>query len=221
MSALNSVSGLGALALRLLILTALRSSEIRQARWSWLSFDGVPMLTVPGEVMKGKKAADVWPHRVPLSAAVLDVLAAAYTVANGVPARADELRRLAPLMRHELIFPSARRTTALSDMALSAVMRRMNKDCPNDSLPPWRDADGRDAVPHGFRASFSTWVDDNRPEDREAAERALGHEVANRVSGAYRRSDLFERRVPLMRDWAAQCVGGTAQFKHADPGTPR
>jgi hypothetical protein len=41
---------------------------------------------------------------------------------------------------------------------------------------------------------------------REAAEQALAHEVANRVSGACRRSDLFDRRVGLMADWAAHCT---------------
>ena len=63
-------------------------------------------------------------------------------------------------------------------------------------------------VPHGFRSSFRTWVDDTRPEDADAAERALAHEDANAVRGAYRRSDLFDRRIPLMRAWAEWCEGG-------------
>lgn len=41
--------------------------------------------------------------------------------------------------------------------------------------------------------------DDTQPQEREAAEKALAHEVGNKVFGAYRRSDLFDRRVPLMR----------------------
>ena len=86
-------------------------------------------------------------------------------------------------MGDALIFPSAKRTTPLSDMALSAVIRRMNEDRPEGAPPPWRDADGREAVPHGFRATFRTWVDDTRPEDAEAAEKALAHEDANKVRG--------------------------------------
>jgi len=35
-------------------------------------------------------------------------------------------------------------------------MRRMNEDRPEGAPAPWRDLDGRAAVPHGFRASFST-----------------------------------------------------------------
>lgn len=208
MVALDAMPGLGGLALRLVVLTALRSGEVRNARWSWLSFDGVPTLTIPGEVMKGKKTGEVLPHRVPLSEAALAALARAYAEANGTTATAPELPKLAALARDALVFPSAKRTTPLSDMALSAVMRRMNADKPEDAPAPWRDADGRVAVPHGFRATFSTWVDDTRPAEREAAEKALAHEVANKVSGAYRRSDLFDRRLPLMRDWAEHCGSG-------------
>jgi integrase len=216
MTALDMMPGLAPLALRLVVLTALRSGEVRQARWSWLSFDGIPTLTVPGETMKGKKAADVLPHRVPLSDAALQTLAGAYARMNGTVAKAADLPRRAPLLRDELIFPSARRTTPLSDMALSAVMRRMNADKPEDVRSPWRDHDGREAVPHGFRATFSTWVDDTRPEEREAAEKALAHEISNRVSAAYRRSDLFDRRVPLMRDWADHCARGAATVGTGD-----
>jgi hypothetical protein len=58
-------------------------------------------------------------------------------------------------------------------------------------------------------------VDDTRPEDTVAAERALAHEDANKVSGAYRRSDLFDRRKPLMEAWAAHCEGATSKSKNS------
>ena len=206
LGALDAMPGLGPLALRLTILTALRSGEARTARWSWVSFDGEPTLTVPGRMMKGKKAAIVLPHRVPLAPAALEALARGYTLATGTPATTDDLPRLAPLMRDALIFPSARRGVALSDMALSAVVRRMNADRPEGEPPPWRDLDGRAAVVHGFRATFGTWVDDTRPHEHEAREKALAHQIENKVSAAYRRSDLFDRRLPLMTDWAAHCA---------------
>jgi integrase len=205
MKALDGMDGLASLALRFCILTALRSGEVRGARWSELSFDGGAVWTVPGERMKGKKAADVQPHRVPLSAAAVAVLARAYAETTGASARPEDVPRLAALMGETLIFPSGKRTTPLSDMALSAVIRRMNESRPEGAPPPWRDADGREAVPHGFRATFRTWVDDTRRADAEAAEKALAHEDANKVSGAYRRSDLFDLRVPLMAAWAAHC----------------
>jgi len=202
-AALDRVEGMGAAALRFAILTALRSKEVRLARWSWLDFSGpVPTLTVPGEVMKGKRSADVQPHRVPLAPAALEVLARAYREANGLPCTVAELPQRAALAGDSLIFPSARPGRPISDMTMSAVLRRMNADRPRGAPPPWRDADGREAVPHGMRSAFSTWTDDVHPAEREAAEKALAHEVANKVSGAYRRSDLFERRVSLMAAWA-------------------
>jgi integrase len=213
MKALDTVPGASALALRFLILTTLRSGEVRQARYSWLSFDGTPTLTIPGEIMKGKKSAEVQPHRVPLSPAALDVLGRALAFATGDTATTADLPRLARLRGDTLIFPSAKRNVPLSDMALSAVLRRMNEDRPEGIPAPWRDPDGRSAVPHGFRATFSTWVDDTRPQDREAAERALAHEVANKVSAAYRHSDLFDRRGPLMDVWAVHCTSSPRAAK--------
>lgn len=209
--ALRGMEGLAPLALRLVVLTALRSGEVRQARWSWLSFDGqAPTLTIPGEAMKGRRSDEVRPHRVPLAPAAVDVLAAAYVFSTGKEATAAELPRLAALLGDALIFPSSKRTTPLSDMALSAVVRRMNAGRPEGAPAPWRDPDGREAVPHGFRATFSTWVDDTCPAEREAAEKALAHEVANKVSGAYRRSDLFDRRIPLMQAWADHVTSAEA-----------
>jgi len=217
-AALDKVEGMGAAALRLAILTALRSKEVRLARWSWLDFSGpVPTLTVPGEVMKSKRSAEVQPHRVPLAPAAQEVLARAHSETYGTPCSLAELPQRAALLGDSLIFPSATRRTPISDMTMSAVMRRLNADRPRGAPPPWRDADGREAVPHGFRSAFSTWTDDVHPAEREAAEKALAHEVTNRVSAAYRRSDLFERRVSLMAAWADHVTsalrGGKAKVR--------
>ena len=207
MKALDTMPGLAPLALRFCILTAVRSGEVRGARWSEISFDGVALWTIPGERMKSKKSADVQPHRVPLAPAAVDTLRLAYALVTGqkIPTT-DALPKMAMLRGDALVFPSTL-NTPLSDMALSAVMRRMNADRPEGAKAPWCDADGREAVPHGWRATFSTWVDDTRPDEREAAERALAHEIANKVSGAYRRSDLLARRRPLMLAWADHLAG--------------
>ena len=150
------------------------------------------------------------PARWPLSAAAVAVLAWAYTLATGAAAEPEDVPRLAALMGHALIFPSAKRITPLSDMALSAVVRRMNENRPEGAPAPWRDADGREAVPHGSRATFRTWVDDTRPGEADAAEKALAHEDANQVRDRYRRSDLFDRRIPLMEAWAEWCCAAAA-----------
>ena len=154
-AALDRVEGLGACALRLTIVTALRSKKVRFARWSWLEFSGL-VLTVPGEVMKGKRSADVQPHRVALAPAALAVLVRTSRQSYGMPCSAAVLPARAALAGDALIVPSARRRTRISDMTLSAVMRRVNPDRPPYAPPPWRDAEGREAVPHESLATFST-----------------------------------------------------------------
>ncbi len=100
------------------------------------------------------------------------------------------------------MFPSAKPRTPLSDMALSAVIKRMNGAA---EPPPWRDAEGRAVVPHGFRSSFRDWVAEATNHPSDIAEAALAHKVANQVEAAYRRGDLFEKRRKLMADWASWC----------------
>jgi integrase len=85
----------------------------------------------------------------------------------------------------DLVFPG-REGKPISDMTLTMLMRRL----------------GRAEVPHGCRATFRDWCADNRW-DRELAEAALAHVVASKTEAAYRRSDLFDARRPLMSAWAA------------------
>ncbi|MBW6396394.1 site-specific integrase [Roseomonas sp. HJA6] len=215
MKALAAAEGIAPLALRFTILTAVRSGEARGARWSEIAFHGdVPTWTVPPERMKGKKSVQRSPHRVPLPSGAIEVLRLAAQAALHDDVTRDDLAEVAASLGRTLIFPSAKEDTALSDMALSAVIRRMNAapaDAP-DTLPTWVDAMGRAVVPHGFRASFRTWVADTRPADGEAAEKALAHEVGTAVTRAYHRSDLFDQRQGLMEAWSRHCAG-RAQLK--------
>ena len=206
MGALEAVEGMAGLALRFTILSALRSVEARAVRWSWISFDGQPTLTIPGAFMKGTLDKEPPPHRLPLSSAMIETLCAAYQAAYGgdKPAPGDLPRYAAIAAAADaLCFPNASRTGMLTDAGLSAVIKRMNeiKDGPR-----WRDPDGRGAVVHGFRSSFSTWGDDTLPAERDAIERALAHEPGGKVSTRYRHSDLFERRVAIMEAWGQHCT---------------
>ena len=58
---------------------------------------------------------------------------------------------------------------------------------------------------HGYRSSFRDWCAESGA-PREAAEACLAHVVGG-VEGAYFRSDLFERRRQLMKDWADYIAG--------------
>ena len=202
--ALDKMEGLAPVALRFAALSALRSGECRALRWNWINFDGgQAVLTVPGLVMKGRNLSEPAPHRVPLSTAMLETLALAYSLAYGAKVAPDDLPKLARLAGDSWIFPNIRRTGPFTDVALLAVIRRMNE---GDDGPRWVDPSGRPVVPHGWRATFRTWADDCHPEERDAAEKALAHEDANQVAGRYRRSDLFERRIGLMEAWGQHCT---------------
>jgi integrase len=162
MRRLRAAEGMGARALEFCILTAARSGEVRGATWTEIDRDA-KVWTVPAARMKAGKE-----HRVPLSAEALALL--------------DALPRMADI---DLLFP-APRGGVLSDMTLTAVMRRME-------VP---------AVPHGFRSTFRDWASERSNYPRDVAEMALAHTIGDKVEAAYRRGDLFEKRRMMMADWA-------------------
>ena len=174
---LRGHDGMGARALEFAVLTAARSGEVRGARWSEIDLDA-RVWTVPAERMKMGRE-----HRVPLSAAALQVLAALPRSKGG-----------------DLVFV-APKGGELSDMTLSAVVRRM----------------GVPAVPHGFRSTFRDWAAEQTNYPRDVAEMALAHAIGDRVEAAYRRGDLFAKRVKLMDAWAAFCARVQPERKEAPP----
>ncbi|WP_295045155.1 site-specific integrase [uncultured Paracoccus sp.] len=56
-------------------------------------------------------------------------------------------------------------------------------------------------TPHGFRTTFRTWAQDHDV-SWDVAETILGHRIGGKVERAYARSDLLERRRPVMQAWA-------------------
>jgi integrase len=86
----------------------------------------------------------------------------------------------------ELLFPGRKRNTPLSDMTMTKIMRDMDVD----------------AVPHGFRATFSSWTASSTAYPFEVREMALAHAIGDATVASYQRDDLFEKRRNLMADWA-------------------
>lgn len=169
MARLAAQDGTGALALRFLILTAARSGEVRGAEWSEIDFEQA-VWTIPASRMKAKRQ-----HRVPLSDAAMGVLQEAHT-------------RPKPT-KTALIFSNSK-GGVLSDMSLTAVMRRM----------------GVDAVPHGFRSTFRDWVGEFTQYPSDLAEMALAHVLPNKTEAAYRRGDALEKRRGMMEAWTLHCL---------------
>lgn len=165
---LASQEGMGARALEFTILTACRSGEVRGAKWAEFDLDA-RVWTIPADRMKAGKE-----HRVPLSDAAMAILS---------------VQRERSFCDYVFPNPSGE---PLSDMTLSAVLRRMK-------VP---------AVPHGFRSTFRDWCAEQTDYPREVAEMALAHAIGSKVEAAYRRGDLFGKRTQLMLDWATHAFDG-------------
>jgi hypothetical protein len=83
------------------------------------------------------------------------------------------------------------------------IIRLAAADVPTPDLRPERDRDSS-------RTSFGTWCSDVAHDVTfEVAEACLSHRVGSAVSRAYNRSDMFERRRPVMAQWAAYLDGET------------
>jgi integrase len=183
-AALRARDGTAARAVEFLALTAARSGEVRGMTWAEIDLKS-GVWTVPADRMKARRE-----HRVPLSQLALSL------IESMRQAHDAEM----PDSEHP-VFP-APRGGALSDMSLSAVMRRMQQAEIDDGCAGWLDrASGRPAVPHGLRSTFRDWTAEcGYP--RDMAEMALAHDVGSAVERAYRRSDMLERRRAMMTAWA-------------------
>lgn len=163
MRLLRERGGISAFALEFCILTAARSGEVRHATLDEIDQDA-GLWIVPADRMKARRE-----HRVPLSKRALEVLES--------------------IGRHQgspLIFPG-NGVKPLSDMTLSAVLKRMNLS---------------QFTVHGFRSTFRDWAAETTPYPNEVVEMALAHTIANKAEAAYRRGDLLQKRRQLMDDWA-------------------
>jgi len=118
-------------------------------------------------------------HRVPLSHQTLTLL-------DSLPTKEGWL------------FPSPHYGKHISNMAMLKYMRDMGYGVKGHRGP---------YVPHGFRSTFRDWCAEQTDFPRELAESALAHVLRNKVEAAYQRSDLLEKRRPLMQAWADYCFG--------------
>ncbi len=163
MQRLRKADGMGARALEFAILTAARSGEVRGATWQEIDPQAA-VWSIDAVRMKSDR-----PHRVPLSVRALELL--------------EALPRFEGV---DLVFPG-QGGKALSDMTLTATLRRMKVD----------------ATAHGFRSTFRDWAAERTATPAEVAEMALAHAIGDATEAAYRRGDLFDKRRQLMDLWAA------------------
>ncbi|UVC08664.1 integrase arm-type DNA-binding domain-containing protein [Rhizobium sp. TH2] len=179
-AALRQREGISARALEFMAFTAARSGEVRGMTWDEIDSDA-QLWVIPAARMKAKRE-----HRVPLTDDAIKLLKA-----------------LPDLEGSSYVF-AAPRGGALSDMSLSAVMRRMHAVELEGGRKGWLDRNSnRPAVPHGIRSTFRDWAAEISDYPQEMAEMALAHSIGNKVEAAYRRGDMMEKRRHMMADWAA------------------
>ncbi|MGI4947395.1 MAG: tyrosine-type recombinase/integrase [Janthinobacterium lividum] len=213
------------LGLRLIALTAVRPGELRFA--SWAEIEGVDWTTdapapaalwrIPAERMKGdedRKAEEYGEHLVPLAPEAVDVLRAAWRLSAGLP----------------YIFPSERHLhRPISENTLRALLIRAGYY--------------QRHVPHGFRAAFSTFMNERADRawreaghkdaspDRAIIDLMLAHVPGNKVEGAYNRASYMPRRRELACEWAelvtegleapATHLGKPIRYADTSPKAPR
>ncbi|MXV35930.1 MULTISPECIES: phage integrase central domain-containing protein [unclassified Saccharibacter] len=87
------------------------------------------------------------------------------------------------------VFPSVRWPhKPMSENTLSALIKRAGYEGQH--------------VPHGFRSSFSTIMNEKRPEDRSTIDMMLAHVPKNSVEAAYNRAQHLEKRQEIAQEWA-------------------
>ncbi len=165
MALLPHQAGVAARALQFAILTAARTNEVVGARWEEFDMQEKSW-TIPKTRMKAKK-----PHRVPLSRRIVEIL--------------EALPR-----DSEFLFPGRSLDRPMSNMAMLAVLKRMERT---------------DITVHGFRSTFRDWAGEQTAYAREVIEHALAHQLADESEAAYQRGDLLRKRRALMDDWATYC----------------
>jgi integrase len=169
-AALREQEGVAARALEFTILTAARTGETTGASRAEIN-PAAKVWTVPAARMKAGKE-----HRVPLPPRALTIIGDVVT--------ADAKK---------FVFPGGKLGKPLSNMAMTTVLRRMDRG---------------DITVHGFRSTFRDWAAERTNYPREVVEMALAHSIGDKVEAAYRRGDLFEKRRRLMSEWANYCARG-------------
>ena len=160
-------------AIKLLLLTFVRSGELRGVRWSEFEFEN-RLWRIPPDRMKMRNE-----HLVPLSRQAMEVI----KLLKGMTGNYD------------LVFPSERdRFREMSDNTMRKAIFKMGYDGNSEGKSK--------AVPHGFRATASSILNE-AGFNPDAIERQLAHVERNSVRAAYiHHARYLDERREMMQWWA-------------------
>ncbi|RWM96198.1 MAG: DUF4102 domain-containing protein [Mesorhizobium sp.] len=174
------------LALRILALTVVRPGTLATTPWAeWAGLDaGKPLWHIPAERMKLRlqhKDDEARDFLVPLAKQTVEAI--------------DALRVLTG--RGPLAFPNARHAhKPMSENAMGYLLNRAGYNGHH--------------VPHGWRATFSTVMNERFRADKPVIDLMLAHVPKDKVDAAYDRSLHLERRRELAQEWADLLLEGAA-----------
>ncbi|MCZ8546260.1 integrase arm-type DNA-binding domain-containing protein [Mesorhizobium qingshengii] len=166
------------LALRILALTAVRPGTLTTTPWAeWASLDvDAPVWQIPAARMKLRlqhKEDDARDHIVPLSRQAVEAIAALRVISGRGP----------------LAFPNTRHAhKPMSENAIGYLLNRAGFHHKH--------------VPHGWRSTFSTVMNERFPADRYVIDLMLSHLPKDGVERAYNRAEHLARRRELAQVWA-------------------
>lgn len=192
------------LASRFLALTAQRPGTVRRARWENIrdansnqslfateNSDNQTEQTVdavwhiPSDQMKlsvERKGDGAYDHIVPLAPQAVDVFRAVWKLSG----------------RGTLIFPGQRHAhRPLSENAIGYLYNRVGRHSSH--------------VPHGWRAAFSTIMNERRLTDRQIIDLMLAHVAKDKVEAAYNRAEHMARRREIAEEWASLLLEGARE----------
>ncbi len=129
-------------------------------------------------------------HRVPLSTPAIELLKSLHSDTQS----------------QGYIFPAPRGGSMLSDMSLTALIKRMHEQRLKENELGYIDPkQNRVITTHGFRSTFRDWSADKTEYPREVCEHVLAHKLPDEVEATYLRGAYLEKRKGLMADWAKFC----------------
>ena len=162
------------IALKLLLLTGLRSGELRRNTWDNVDFEN-RTLTIPVEIQKTRNADSV-PFVVPLSPLAFTLMQELHTATG----------------HGEYLFAGARDNPILEDKAFGHAVRRLIKRL--DEMPSWSPHDLRRTCRSGLSALSIPF---------EVAEKCLNHSLNGFSSTAedYDMDDYFPQRKEALDKW--------------------
>ncbi|MER9624029.1 integrase arm-type DNA-binding domain-containing protein [Mesorhizobium sp. M0222] len=169
------------LALRILALTAIRPGTLATTPWAeWPA--GFDLWQVPAERMKMRlhhKDDEARDHLVPLSKQAVEAIEALRTISGRGP----------------LAFPNTRHAhKPMSENAIGYLLNRAGYHHKH--------------VPHGWRATFSSVMNERFRADKPVIDLMLAHVPKDKVEGAYNRALHLDRRRELAQLWADLILDG-------------